>query len=414
MALKILVRVPNWLGDAIMALPALEELRRCSSDAEITVLARPWVSKIYANLPFVDEVLLYPEEHISQFLGPRLKLTALTPMIRVLRERRFDQAILFQNATEAALLAFLAGIPERIGYRTQLRGRLLTSRPRPRTRRRNPLGSWLYRNSIRFISDSPPTRPVGSPRFDHEALYYLDLLFQTGLTSRDYLRSQSFNPKVRIKATPASVEKAKKRLESASVDVNLPLVVIHPGSAAGPARRWPVQHFAEVCVGDLPLVVIHPGSAAGPARRWPVQHFAEVCRRLTQTAQLHLLILGWEREEAIAGQVARGIENRATIISGPVDLETTMGLISLASLVIANNSGAMHLAAALGVPLVALFGSTDPSASGPLAENAIAHFKPVKCSPCHLRECPIDMRCWDGVEINEVFNSASTLLNRFS
>ena len=384
MALKILVRVPNWLGDAIMALPALEELRRCSSDAEITVLARPWVSKIYANLPFVDEVLLYPEEHISQFLGPRLKLTALTPMIRVLRERRFDQAILFQNATEAALLAFLAGIPERIGYRTQLRGRLLTSRPRPRTRRRNPLGSWLYRNSIRFISDSPPTRPVGSPRFDHEALYYLDLLFQTGLTSRDYLRSQSFNPKVRIKATPASVEKAKKRLESASVDVNLPLVVIHPGSAAGPARRWPVQHFAEVC------------------------------RRLTQTAQLHLLILGWEREEAIAGQVARGIENRATIISGPVDLETTMGLISLASLVIANNSGAMHLAAALGVPLVALFGSTDPSASGPLAENAIAHFKPVKCSPCHLRECPIDMRCWDGVEINEVFNSASTLLNRFS
>lgn len=381
MALKILVRVPNWLGDAIMALPALEELRRCSSDAEITLLARPWVSRIYADLPFVDEVLLYPEEHLSEFLGPRLKLTALIPMIRMLREKRFDRAILFQNAPEAAILAFLARIPQRIGYGTQLRGSLLTSRARPRTRRRSSMSSWLYRNAVRFTWDSPPTAAVSSSRFDHEALYYLDLLFQAGLSDRDYLSNQNLNPKVRIEATPASVEKARKRLESAGVDMRLPLVVIHPGSAVGPARRWPTRHFAAVC------------------------------RRLAQTAQVHLLILGWEREETIAGQVALGIENRTTVISGPVDLETTMGLMSLVRLVIANNSGAMHLAAALGVPLVALFGSTDPSASGPLAENAIVHFRPVKCSPCHLRKCPIDMRCWDGVETDEVVSSALTMLS---
>ena len=344
----------------------------------------PGSRTIYANLPFVDEVLPYPEEHISEFLGPRLRLAALIPMIRMLRRKRFDQAILFQNATEAAILAFLARIPERIGYPTQLRGSLLTSKARPRTRQSNALSSWLYRNAVRFTSDSPTAAPVSSSRFDHESLYYLDLLFQTGLSSRDYLRDQAFKPKVRIRATPASVEKAKKRLEAARVDLRLPLVVVHPGSAVGPARRWPVRRFAEVC------------------------------RRLAQAARVHLLILGWGGEETIAGQVARGIENQATIISGPVDMETTMGLMSLARLVIANNSGAMHLAAALGVPLVALFGSTDPSATGPLTENAIVHFKPVECSPCHLRKCPIDMRCWDGVEIDEVLNSALTKLNRFS
>ena len=261
MAPKILVPVPNWLGDAIMALPALEELLRCSSDAEITVLARPWVSTIYANLPVVDEVLLYPEEHISEFLGPRLRLAALIPMIRMLREKRFDQAILLQNATEAAILAFLARIPERIRYSTQLRGSLLTSRARPRTRRSSSLSSWLYRNTVRFTSDSAPTTPVSSPRFDHEALYYLDLISRTGLSRRDYLNDQSFNPKVRIKATPASVEKARKRLESARVDVQMLLVIVHPGSAFGVARRWQLRHFAEVC------------------------------RKLTQTAQVLLLIL---------------------------------------------------------------------------------------------------------------------------
>ena len=187
MALKILVRVPNWLGDAIMVLPALEELHRCSSDAEITVLARPWVSTIYANLPFVDEVLPYPEEHISEFLGPRLRLAALIPMIRMLRRKRFDQAILFQNATEAAILAFLARIPERIGYPTQLRGSLLTSKARPRTRQSNALSSWLYRNAVRFTSDSPTAAPVSSSRFDHE--------WETGsLLSRSSFPDWSFEP----------------------------------------------------------------------------------------------------------------------------------------------------------------------------------------------------------------------------
>ncbi len=331
---KILVRSTNWIGDVVMALPALREVRRLHPEAHLAVVARDWVSDLYRGQGLVDEIISFPSGRSSLRLVSRL--------------RGFDRAILFQNAFEAALLASLAGIPERIGYATQHRGILLTRKARPRTL----------------------TRPT------HQIFYYLDLLHLTGLSSKDYLNSPDFSPDIRLRPTPEGLTRARAILEQAGV---------------APEAR---------------LVGVNPGAAFGPAKRWPTDRYSELADRLIRESGVTILIFGSAAERPLAEAIQAGMQERAVLLSGRTSLGALAALISGCALFITNDSGPMHLAAALEVPQIALFGSTDEIATGPFDKRAEVVHKHVECSPCLRRTCPIDLRCFTRITVDEVFEKA--------
>jgi len=158
------------------------------------------------------------------------------------------------------------------------------------------------------------------------------------------------------------------------------------------------------------LVIINPGSAYGTAKRWLEDRFAAVADRLASDYGAQILIFGWGADSRLAEQIAARMVNRAVILTGPPDLSRTLGLIAASRLMITSDSGPMHLAAGLNAAQVALFGSTDPVTTGPLSESARVICRSVECSPCHLRRCPIDMRCWSRIEVDEVVEAAARLL----
>lgn len=339
---KILVRSTNWIGDAVMSVAALRELRRLYPDAHLTLLARSWVAGVFEGQKLVDEVQVLKDGTSS-----------LRRVLHASRELSgFDRAILFQNAFEAALLVFLAGIPRRIGYGTQGRSFLLTHPARPRIERLNR----------------------------HQVYYYLDLLFQTGLSPSDYLNAPGFHPEIRLSPQPRALHRARELLHEVGVA--------------------PVS----------PLVGLNPGASYGPAKHWATDRYAALADRLIETRRAEVLVVGHAREEPIAREIASHMRRQPRILTGRTDLSTLMAVLSLCRLLITNDSGPMHLAAALDVPQVALFGSTDERATGPYSQSARVIHKHVECSPCLLRECPIDLRCFNRITVDEVYEAAEAAL----
>lgn len=340
MTRRTLVRGTNWIGDTVMSLAALRELRRLFPEDRITVLARRWVAGLLEGQGLADQVL-HPED-LGGWAGVRRSL------------KGFDRAILFQNAFRAGLQAFLAAIPERIGYATDGRRFLLTQRAVPRIRQ-------LHR---------------------HQVFYYLDLLHQGGLSSLDYLNDSAFQPDIRLNPPTGWTEQARKLLESAGVQSQAPLVVLNPGAAFGPAKRW-----------------------------FP-RRYAALADRLIGERGAEVAVVGSEAERPIAEQVRDSMRrpDRLHILSGGTSLAALAGVIAACDCFVSNDSGPMHLAAALDVPQVALFGSTDEVATGPWSEKAQVLHKHVECSPCLLRECPIDLRCFSRISADEVFEAACKVL----
>ncbi len=341
---RILVCSTNWIGDVVMSLAALRELRRLYPSAHLTVLARTWVAAMYQDQGLVDEIRIL-ERSSPTPLG-------LLKTARCLRD--FDISILFPNSFGAALLSFLARIPERIGYATDRRSLLLSRRAKPRIRQ-------LDR---------------------HQIFYYLDLLYQTGLSSIDYLNQSSIQPDIRLQATPRILESADTLMKDTDIDTRRPLIALNPGASFGPAKRW----FPE--------------------------RYAALADRLVQEADAEVLLLGSTSEAAIARQISNQMSQKANNLVGRTDLPTLIGIISRCQLVVGNDSGPMHLAAALGIPQVAIFGSTDEKATGPFNPKAVVLHKHVECSPCLLRECPIDLRCFDRIQVEEVMEASVGLLNQ--
>ncbi len=341
---RILVRSTNWIGDVVMSLAALRELRRLYPSAHLAVLARPWVAAIYQDQGLVDE--------IRTLDGSSSNPLNLLKAARGLRN--FDTTILFPNSFGAALLSFLARIPERIGYATDRRSLLLSRRAKPRIRQ-------LDR---------------------HQIFYYLDLLYQTRVSPIDYLQQSSIEPDIRLQVTPRILERADALMKNNDVDTRRPLIALNPGASFGPAKRW----FPE--------------------------RYAVLADRLVQEADAEVLLLGSTSEMAIAEQICSRMSQKSDNLVGQTDLPTLMGIISRCQLMVGNDSGPMHLAAALGVPQVAIFGSTDEKATGPFNPRAVVLHKHVECSPCLLRECPIDLRCFDRIQVDEVMDASMGLLNQ--
>jgi heptosyltransferase-2 len=331
-----LVRATNWLGDAVMSLPAIRAIRGVFPRAHLAVLARPWVADLYARERAIDRVIPYPAQ---KGLGARRAFAA------GLRAERFDTAILLQNAFDAALIAWLAAIPERIGYNRDGRGFLLTQA-------------------------IPTPEPGDIPR--HERFYYLELLRRAGMIER----------------LPA--------------DDAIRLDGIDAAREAGAA------HMTALGIQG-PVIGVSPGAAYGNAKRWLPDRFAESAAQLGET----ILVFGSRDERPLCEEVAGAIRRAgrdARNLAGETSLCEFIDLAAACSLMLTNDSGAMHIASALGVPTVTVFGATDDTTTGPTGPLARVIREHAECSPCLLRECPIDHRCMTRVTTRHVVAAAADLL----
>jgi heptosyltransferase-2 len=333
---SILVRATNWVGDAVMSLPALRALRQRFPKAKIAILAKPWVGDLYGRESFCDELIPYTAGDLrSKWAAGR----ALAP-------RQFDCAILLQNAFEAALVAYAARIPERIGY---------------------------ARDGRRFLL----TRAIAVPRRgaipEHERFYYLELLRRAGII--DELPESDA---IRLEGAPAAREAGIARLR---------------------ALGW-----------DQPVIGVSPGAAYGSAKRWLPERFAEAANQVARALGAAVAIFGSSLERDLCASVAAAVTAPVKNFAGETSLGEFIELAAACRVYLTNDSGAMHIASALGVPTVAVFGATNHLTTGPTGSLARVVREPVECSPCLKRECPIDHRCMTRVDAARVAETALQVL----
>jgi heptosyltransferase-2 len=345
---KILIRGTNWVGDAVMSVPAMREIRRIFPDAHIALLVRPWVKDIYSAVEFVDEILEYDKSGLHRGLAGFYRL------ISDLKSRRFDLAILLQNAFEAAFIAWCARIPKRIGYARDGRSLLLTE-------------ACVIEDEVRTV---------------HQAYYYLGILSGAGLLEQRPWQDKEYRLSIGIKVREEDRKAARDLLRSSGIQ------------------------DGEFIVG------INPGAFYGEAKRWFPDRYAAVADELAGQFKARIILFGAQSDMQVVEEVAANMKHTSVILSGRTTLGQLMGLLKACSLLITNDSGPMHLAAALDVPQLAIFGSTSEVATGPLSDQALVVKHQVDCNPCFLRECPTDFRCMKGISIERVLEAAREAIEK--
>jgi heptosyltransferase-2 len=324
--MKLMLRSTNWVGDAVMSLPAIDALRKARSSDEIVIVARPWVADLFTTLGVADRVIVHDPKRGRSVLAAEL------------RTERFDAAVLFPNSFDAAWIARRAGVPERWGYARDARG-------------------WLL------------TRPIPPPHCgeipEHQAYYYLELLRRLGI----------------IRSLP-----------------NVDSFLLPIAAAKKPATTGLV-------------VGLNPGAAFGGAKRWMPSRYVELGRRLHAERGASIVLFGSAAERALTEAMAREIGGGAVSTAGETTLGEFLKLAVGCDLFVTNDTGTMHVAAAAGVPVLAVFGSTDERATSPLGPRVRLLKHPVSCSPCLLRHCPVDHRCMRLISVSEVFEASCQILN---
>ena len=327
--MKILVRATNWVGDAIMALPALRAVRQRFAEAKIAIVARPYVADVYRNQENCDQLIPYDPGATHSGISGRERLAS------ELRAQQFDVALLLQNAFDAAWLAWRAKIPERIGYARDGRSLLLTKAV-------------------------PVPRPGEIPL--HEQFYYLELLRRAG-----WLESFSESSCITLNVPESQRVRAAEFLADAGSHKSVPRIAIGAGASYGSAKCWP------------------------PAR------FAELADRLQSQYAADVILFGTAAEAAVSNAISTAMRRPPIDLTGKTTIADLPALLSQCHLFIGNDSGAMHVAAAVGLPVVAMFGPTDPHGTAPVTPRCtIVQEKPY-CSPCFLRRCPTDHRCMTAI-----------------
>jgi len=333
------VVAPNWLGDAVMALPAFADIRRHFPAAHVAVAARPSVAPMFAMVTGVDELVTLPGG------GGLRAWTGWRADVRALETGSFDTAILLPNSYGTARIALKAGIPERWGYAADMRGGMLT-------------------------------RAIQKPGAGlHQRAYYQALTAALGIPEGPPFA-----------AIHPNRDKARQLLRDIGLDLDEPFVVFAPGAAYGRAKQWLPERYAE-----LAGLIINE-------RGWSV------------------LMVGAGVDRSACDDIERRLPktgtrtNRLIDFCGKSDLPTLAGILGEARAVVSNDSGAMHLAAAVGTKVIAVFGptrekQTSPLLSGPGAPQPIVVTHDVFCRPCMLRECPIDHRCMRRITARDVYQS---------
>jgi heptosyltransferase II len=340
--MKILVRATNWLGDAVMSIPALRAIRGRWPNAEIAILARPWVADLYRGQGYADRILIYDNTREHKGFWGRER------MARSLRDEKFDAAVLFQNAFDAAWIAWRAGIPERIGYARDGR-------------------SWLLTRAIAV--------PKKGETPDHEAYDYLELLHRAG-----WLAHLPRVDEISIAIADSDRKKALERLSAAGVRENAVRIAFASGAAYGSAKCWEPERYAALA------------------------------DRLVSELDADVILFGAPQESGMAARIMGAMRSRPCNLVGATKIGELPALLSTCRLFIGNDSGAMHVAGAVGVPVIGIFGPTDPAGTRPMTPQFTLVREPVECSPCFLRKCPIDHRCMTRISVERVFQATQLLL----
>jgi heptosyltransferase-2 len=317
---RILIRSSNWLGDAVMSVPAVRAIKGGRPDVHITIAAPDKIAPMWKLIPEVDSIIPLPDG-------------SLLSVVRLLRKQmHFDVAILFPNSLRVALESWLSEISRTVGYRGHSR-------------------SWLVNQIVR-----EPRKP-GPP--EHHSLRFLRIARECG-------------------AEISNIEVPKLNQTSN------------------------IKHQT--------LIGLCPGAEYGPAKRWLPERFAEAAAKITAQMSAKWILFGTKNDAAIGEQIAAAIGEHCVNRIGQTTLDQLIGELRQCRLLLTNDTGTMHLAALLGVPVVAVFGSTEPRLTGPLGNGHTILRHHVECSPCFLRECPIDFRCMKAVSADEVAGAVLSLL----
>ena len=347
----ILIRSVNWLGDAIMALPAIDRLREAHPQARLTLLTHEKLAGLWEGTSHFDEVITFAKDESPFAIGHRL------------RQGGYDTALILPNSPRSALECWHARIPRRIGFVGKWRKGFLTepishhaSVVPMHKRRRADIERRITRN------DPPETFPASA----HQIHLYLHLVKHLGASDKPLM------PRLQCAPSPQP------------------------------------KH-------DRPQVGFVPGAEHGPAKRWPIAHFFEAGRKLIEDYQAQLLLLGSDGDVETTAQIAAGLPaGHITDLAGKTTLAELAATLAACDVVLTNDTGPMHVAAAVGTPVVVLFGSTSPDLTAPGLPGGGSHqlLRPTApCSPCYLKECPIDLRCLNDITPAQAVQAVVRVLN---
>ena len=344
--MKILVRGTNWVGDAVMTIPALRELRRIFPNAEITLYTRGWAEGIFQDAGFLDEILTFDKT--------KSKIKDAFLQSNLLKERNFDLAVLLPGSFESALILKPAKIPRRFGYSKEGRSFLLTDAIE--------IPAWKNQR--------------------HEIYYYLNLIVEI---EKSFFKTQTvLNNKPRFDL-PVSRERrfaARKFLEETGIDLTRKTVALGVGSTNSNAKRWSTESYARL--NDL----------------------------LQNELSANVILVGAKDERDVSMEVYKKSDIKPRVLTGKTNLAEIVAILSEIDLLVSNDMGLAHVAPAVGTKTLVIFGPTNEKTTRPFPEIAEIVRKNVECSPCMLRDCPIDHRCMTRIPADEVFGRAKTILTK--
>lgn len=363
---KILIRGVNWLGDAVMATPALMRLREKFPEAQITLLTPEKLTDLWKNHPAIDEIISFaPNENVFA-------------IAKKLRAEKFDFALVLPNSPRSTIEVFLAGIPKRIGYARPWRNFFLT----------NAIATRGDAVKMRKRSVAEIRRLVAQPEIQ--------------IANR---KSQITNP---------LTHQIHEYLHlAAALDANPeplpPKLFVAPEETEAARKKFGLDQISN------PIFGLNPGAEYGSAKRWPIEKFISATKEIQQKTDCAWLLFGGKNDLAIANQIESAIPNPQSAIlnlAGQTSLRELMALLKLCGVLLTNDTGPMHVAAALEIPVVAIFGSTSPELTGPVFSSESKILKSdAPCSPCFLRECPIDFRCMNEIGVGRVVDAVVESLN---
>jgi heptosyltransferase-2 len=324
------VRGVNWVGDTILTYPTVQNLKALFPRSHVTILVANDLVDLWKTFPYVDEIIPFQTKKGFKSVWEDLNLC------QVLRERKFDVAVVLPRSFRSALHVWLARIPMRFGYRDEGRSLFLTH----------------------GIARTKGVLHV------HRIHYYLKLLNALGT----------------IDTRP------------------LPRVFLREED-----RKWADGMLENLGLLDgRPLIAMNPGATYGLAKCWYPDRFGELGKRLVRNWKSSILLFGKEGERTISREILGHFQGSGIDLTGKTNLLQLAALLERCRVLVTNDTGTMHVAAAVGTPVVALFGSTDPTTTGPWGEGHTVVKKDVPCSPCLKRVCPTDHRCMDLITVDDV------------
>ena len=338
--MKILVRGTNWIGDAVMTIPALRQLRRVFPDAEITLNTRSWAKGIFSDADFIDEILTIDSDATVFQQGKEL------------RERKFDLAVLFTNSFQTALVTKLGKIKKRFGYANEARSFLLT----------NAVKKPSWKNE------------------KHEVFYYLNLIGEIEKSFFGTATITQNEPQFDLQVSDERRAQAREILAKHDIDLSKKTIALGVGSTNSRAKRWSAENYAEL--ND----------------------------KLQYDLNANVVLIGAEDELDVSKEVFEKSKLKPMILTGKTSLSEAAAILSEVDLLVSNDMGLAHIASAVGTKMLVIFGPTNPKTTRPWNAEIIRR-ENVECSPCMLRDCPIDHRCMTWISADEVLEKAKNLLS---